>query len=194
MANKALKAINPFTRYPLDPAAHPDRPWWRAQDPNTAMRSDGIYLSRELNFDGNQIVETPEGIPEPNNPIPEGERLVLRRVTGTDETGAPIVEVLIDKTFKAGAVAEADFAAVLVEADQKWPIPAPMPAASQVWYWTDRRSAATLLGHIDEAGGKYKLHWSFTVVGRGESPYLPGEWPPKGAVLVAGPGSPWKGT
>jgi hypothetical protein len=64
------------------------------------------------------------------------------------------------------------------EIDREHPLPVPPPKCGQVW----------VRGHVESmlvARSEHVLWW-----GDGDSAPVK-EWPPAGAVLVAGPGAPW---
>jgi len=95
----------------------------------------------------------------------------------SDETrgGTPVEEVM--KTYDAGN-----------------PLPPPPPLCGQVWCWPDVREGPHLtVGRVDRGLGSF-VRQSLIDTCEDVLVWWTPEWPPPGAVLVAGPGSPWADT
>lgn len=77
--------------------------------------------------------------------------------------------------------------------DRENPLPCPPPRCGEVWVWPEDASSQqhnelgshALITNIDEDG----VYAGMECVAFGVN-----DWPPPGAVLVAGPGSPWMDT
>ena len=74
--------------------------------------------------------------------------------------------------------------------DAAHPLPAPEPRCGQVWVVPERKPGrgpwAMMVGGAWRLDGERHYRWAWMPVGAETS-----EWPPPGAVLVAGPGAPW---
>jgi hypothetical protein len=74
--------------------------------------------------------------------------------------------------------------------DREHPLSPPPPRCGQVWFWPDQDRASQVISvFVDEDGKRIA-----SMVYRTEGPWDGESWPPTDAVLVAGPGSPWKQT
>jgi len=80
--------------------------------------------------------------------------------------------------------------------DREHPLPAPPPRCGQVWVWPDGLEP----GRAEMVTGHFVCVAGTTTITTDEFCYSTGggdedsgcrDWPPSGAVLVAGPGAPW---
>lgn len=103
--------------------------------------------------------------------------LAVERQPSCTHTGAPAVapwadSVIIELGDWTASTGEscADLDELLARVDAAHPLPPPPPLVAQVWFWpdTERHEMVAALHEPD-----------------------PGRWPPRGAVLVYGPLSPW---
>jgi hypothetical protein len=63
--------------------------------------------------------------------------------------------------------------------DREHPLPCPPPLCGQVWVWPERSHSTTVLDVTTKCVATLPVDYPLA------------DWPPAGAVLVAGPGAPW---
>lgn len=68
----------------------------------------------------------------------------------------------------------------LLAYDREHPMPAPAPKCGQVWVWPPEGGVDRMVTDVVRRSGAAKMDGDWWT-----------EWPPIGAVLVAGPGAPW---
>jgi hypothetical protein len=147
--------------YPIAKGAHPARPWWNG-GPDPYIASIWWFRS--------------DGAPLARMTRAEGERRSVE-----------------SEHFMRKGETEA---AALARIDREHPLPAPPPKVGQVWV-TDSDGADAF-----GAGSARFFDVELAVVGVRRNPVTgvsilwgdggnTSEWPPPGAVLVAGPGAPW---
>lgn len=76
---------------------------------------------------------------------------------------------------------------LLAEYDRENPMQEPSPMCGQVWHWIEnahRYGSSQVVTSIRQDG-------DMQIVTMGGEPIRYYDWPPEGAVLVSGPGSPW---
>ena len=168
-----------------------DRPWWIEESFLTWRRDDGLIVIRSLAFGCNPQAD-PAGqlIPASYHPlctsVSEGEDLLV---------GDEVATEVVDPATNHGdpltpACRQAPHAAWLAFADRidrEWPKADPVPLATQVWLNLETGDSRTLLGVQKLGFGYWRLYWS-------DPDVKTDFFPPRGEVLVHGPGAPWQRT
>ncbi len=188
--------------------AHPSRPWWREIDTEAGQvefvghpvgflrwqRLDGLIVRWTYNraaierWDESKDVYEPFEWFDAPSPVPEEPEGEAEREAWDIETGGYY------KRLKMEVIRALD------HIDRQHPLPAPEPKAGQVWVFLDgmERMVGSVwrISHI-----RCRVWWSDTP---SIAPGQPVEyhyatdstfpWPPTGAVIVSGQGSPWKDT
>lgn len=148
-------------RYPQDEDAHQDRPWWRYLWP-ASHEAMPIQARRS---DGLYAAAQPPDLLRWHWSGPE--------VEGWRPPVIPEPETTV-------------LDALLRILDAACPLPAPPQLVGQVWHWP-ANGRTCFVGGDDWPPRKDVF---MVATGRGSAGDLP-PWPPPGAVLVAGPLSPW---
>lgn len=174
-------STNPFHLYPQHPDAHEDRPWWR-RVPSAFSSMPGrddfpLWMSSWKRRDGRTAEAIHLLIPD----FHDDEIGLYNAVAEEDRPSDEWVMERIPDLFDA--------------IDREHPLPPPPPLVGQVWVYEDSPTAGHLLDHLVVgvkrwADGKswgvcFHDNW-YTFGTRGAV-----QWPPMGAVLVAGHGAPW---
>lgn len=155
--------------YPQADGAHPERPWWRKAG-RAWERTDGHAVTPI-----DRVLLEDHGRPfSAEHKAPDGRPVALHGVANTVEA--------------------------LARVDAALPLPVPLRLVGQVWvqvHATHRAVSASVHRAVVVVDPQGAVRWSNDPGGTydGAAYYARDfEWPPLGAVLVAGPGAPWMDT
>jgi hypothetical protein len=179
--------------YEVGAFAHAVRPWWETVDGKGwsdfsigGRGGNSGFASRKDDEYGLDLIRNRE---DPSSPT-----LILTRWLD-DGSG----EHVYRKTIENGWGFREACDQLLEQIDKEDPIPPPPPRCNQVWIWFDdegqiREQSSVVSVKTVTTCGERVIRDETVISFLDGTFYLSDNWPPKGAVLVAGPHAPWKQT